>query len=133
MRFYRSIRKKVNTMKILRQLLIIFFICAVCTAVSSFIAFPASVLSLAVLLVLLLANVVKKEHIKETSEFLLSNMAFFFIPAGVKIMEEFSKFSSHIIPILIIIFISTVLTFAASAFTVSIMIKFMNKRKNGEN
>ena len=120
-------------MKILRQLLIIFFICAVCTAVSSFIAFPASVLSLAVLLVLLLANVVKKEHIKETSEFLLSNMAFFFIPAGVKIMEEFSKFSSHIIPILIIIFISTVLTFAASAFTVSIMIKFINKRKNGEN
>lgn len=120
-------------MKILKQILIIFAICSIGTVLNQFIAFPSTVLSLIVLLILLITGIVKTRHIKETADFILSSMAFFFIPAGVKIMDSFSEFSDSLIPILLVILITTVLTFGATALTVAGLMKVMDKNSKEEN
>lgn len=116
-------------MKILRQILIFFTICTAGELLGQYISFPGSVLSLVILLILLLIGIIKTHHIKETAEFLLDNMAFFFIPPSIGIMDSFFKISNSIVPILFIILASTVLTFAATAFTVSGLMKFLNQKK----
>jgi holin-like protein len=120
-------------LKILKQILIIFSVCVAGALAGEYIPFPSSILSLLILLVLLVSGIIKTRHIKETSEFIIENMAFFFIPAGVKIIEHFNEFSESIIPILCIVIITTVLTFAATALTVIALIKIMSRKSVGEN
>ena len=126
-------------MKILRELLIIFAICLVGEVLSALlpIPFPSSVIAMVVLLALLLGKIVRREHIQNTSTFILKNMSFFFIPAGVSLLKEFDQVRGNILPFLIICAVSTVLTFAATAYTVQGVIalqqKIMHKRKENTN
>ena len=68
-------------------------ICAVCLAgvaveaVLPF-AFPASVISKVLLIALLLSGWIKPVHIQRVSGFLVANMAFFFLPSCVGIIEH---------------------------------------------
>ena len=48
---------------------------------------PSSIIGMLLLLLLLLAGVVRTEHIREKSDYLLGNLPFFFIPAGVSILN----------------------------------------------
>ena len=76
-------------MKIILQIGLVLGICLLGEGVSLLlpIPFPGSVLAMIFLFILLLSGLLRPEHIKEKSDFLLKNMAFFFIPAGVGIME----------------------------------------------
>lgn len=73
-------------MKIIKQVGIIFSICCISVLIEQYLpfAFPASVIGMILLFLLLLTGLLKIDHIREKSDFLLANMAFFFIPAGVK-------------------------------------------------
>ena len=118
-------------MKIIIQIAIIFSICWVSQIIEALlpIAFPASVIGMLLLLLLLMTRVLKVDHIREKSDFLLSNMAFFFIPAGVSIINYFDVLASSILPLLAVCVISTVLTFAVTAYAVQLTRKLMNGRK----
>ena len=122
-------------MRILRELLIIFSICLVGQFISELlpIPFPASVLSLVILLLLLISKVFKPHWIQNVSGFLLKNMAFFFIPAGVCIVEQYTALKANILKLLLICLITTFLTFTASAYAVTGTIKLMEKRRSGRN
>ena len=78
-------------MKIIKQIGIVFCVCWVSLAIEKLlpVAFPASVIGMILLLVCLLTGILKMEHIQEKADFLLENMAFFFIPAGVSIINYF--------------------------------------------
>ena len=52
------------------------------------VSFPASVISMILLMVLLLTGAVKERQIQSVSHFLIANMAFFFIPSLVGTMEH---------------------------------------------
>ena len=119
-------------MKIIIQIAIIFSICWISQIVESLlpIAFPASVIGMLLLFLLLMTRVLKVDHIREKSDFLLSNMAFFFIPAGVSIINYFDVLASNILPLLAVCVISTVLTFAVTAWTVRLTRRLMDRRKN---
>ena len=93
-------------------------------------AFPASVISMLLLLLLLLFGVLKVEHIREKSDFLLSNMAFLFIPAGVNVINYFDVLKSSFVQIIIICIVSTVLTFAATAYSIRLTLYIMNRRRS---
>ena len=120
-------------MKILWQLCFLFALCLIGDMASFLLPFPfpSSVISLLILLLLLCTRVVKPEQIRESSEFLLKNMAFLFLPAGVQVMEQFSVIQSQIPVLLFIVAVTLVLTFLASAFTVTIVIRWMEKREKG--
>lgn len=49
-------------------------------------------------------------------------MAFFFIPAGVTIMENYEFLKGSILQLLIICVVTMILTFAATAYTVKAVI-----------
>lgn len=81
------------------------------------------------LFICLLAGVLKIEHIQEKADFLMENMAFFFVPAGVSVMNYFDILKSTLVPFLIICIVSTIITFAATAYSVQFVMKLMNRRK----
>lgn len=84
-------------MKIFRQCIIIFgawFIGEFMNKVLH-LPLPGNVLGMVILLVLLLTGLVKLEHIKEISDFLLDHLAFFFLPAGVGLIASYDKIKDN--------------------------------------
>ena len=116
-------------MKMMYQIGILFGVCLVGQAISVFlpIPFPGSVLSMIILFLLLYFRVIKVDHIRQKSDFLLKNMAFFFIPAGIGILSSFDLIRSSILPLLTIIVVTTILTFGATALTVQGVIALQDK------
>jgi holin-like protein len=90
---------------------------------------PASVLSMLLLLVLFLSGAVNPASLAETTEVLLGNMAFFFLPSGVGILAHLETFRRDIFAFLVICCLTTLLTFAASAFTVALVARMQRRMK----
>ena len=118
-------------MKIIKQFGIIFSLCWLATVIEGLlpIAFPASVIAMLLLLVCLLAGVLKIDHIREKSDFLLANMAFFFIPAGVNVINYLDILKENWLPLLLICVITTVVTFAATAYSVRLVMRLLAGKK----
>ena len=116
-------------LNIIKQIGIIFSICWVSQVVEKLLpfTFPASVIGMVLLLLCLLTGILKIEHIQEKADFLLSNMAFFFVPAGVSIINYFDILKSTAVQLVIICTVSTVITFAVTAWSVKYTMKLVNK------
>lgn len=108
-------------MRVLRQVALIFLICVVCEGISSLLPFPfpGSVLSMIVLFLLFALKWVKPEDIKETSSLLLSNMMLVFVPSFVSIMNYFDVLKYVAVQFLLVIVISTIVTFLVGGAVVS--------------
>lgn len=119
--------------KLLVQIGIVFGICLVGEGISRILpfAFPASVISMILLFLLLLSGALKVEHIREKGDFLLRNMAFFFIPSGVGLIEQADAVRGKVLPLLAVCLITTVLTFAVSAATIRLVSSWQNRLKKG--
>lgn len=117
-------------MKLLIQFGIVFGICWIGEVIASMLpfTFPSSVISMILLLLLLLSRYLKTDHIRQKSDFLLQNMAFFFIPSGVAIMDRLEFLQGSILKIVLVCFITLVLTFAASAYTVMTVMKLQSRK-----
>ena len=116
-------------MKIIRQIGIIFTVCWLSILVEKALpfSFPASVIGMLLLFICLLTGILKIEHIQEKADFLLENMAFFFVPAGVSIINYFDVLESTWIQLVIICVISTVVTFAVTAWSVKLTIRLLSR------
>ena len=112
-------------MKYLRQLMMILSPYVIGTVLQLIfkLPIPGSVIGLILLFLALQIGLIKVEMIEELCEFLLSNMSFFFIPAGVGLMTAFGVLKGKWIPFIIIIVISTCLVWIVTAFVV----KFLRK------
>jgi holin-like protein len=120
-------------MKIILQIAVVFGICWIGSIISSVLPFPfpSSVISMILLFVLLLVGVIRIEHIKEKAEFLKQNMAMFFVPAGVAIMDNYGYVQGKIVPLLFICLVSTIFTFFVTAYTVKGVMWLQNKWRGG--
>ena len=118
-------------MKIIYQIGIIFTLCWASEIIEGLLpfSFPASVIGMILLFILLAFRVLKVEHIREKSDFLLSNMAFFFIPAGVSIISYFGVLKGNVGKLLLICFLTTILTFATTAWTIRGVLRLQNRGK----
>ena len=116
-------------MKIIRQIGIIFTVCWLSILVEKILpfAFPASVIGMILLFICLLTGVLKIEHIQVKADFLLENMAFFFVPAGVSIINYFDVLESTWIQLVVICVISTVVTFAVTAWSVKLTVRLLSR------
>ena len=103
--------------KLLVQIGIVFGICLLGELIAKLLpfVFPSSVISMILLFLLLLSGLLKVEHIREKGDFLLKNMAFFFIPSGVALIEQMDVLKGKIC------LITTILTFMVSAFTIRLV------------
>ena len=107
------------------EIAIIFGICLISEGISSLlpIPFPASVLSMLILLALLLSGVVQDRHIRRTCGFFTSNMAFFFIPPCVGILEHMSTLTAVLIPFLVISIVTTPLVYLVTAWVIQLIMR----------
>lgn len=119
-----------NAMKILSQLTIIFLVSLLGESISLILPFPmpGSIAALGVMLILLFAKVVKEDHIKETSKYILDNIAIFFIPSCVGIIEHLGLLKSSWWKIIIVSSLSFLITFLAAGYTVKAVI-MLTRRK----
>lgn len=122
-------------MKIITQVGIIFGVCWAAQIVEQALpfAFPASVIGMILMFLLLAFKVLKVDHIREKSDFLLGNMAFFFIPAGVSIINYFDVLKDWVFQLIFICIVTTVITFAVTAysmrFVMYLMARFSEKKE----
>lgn len=122
-------------LKIITQVGIIFGVCWVAQIVEQALpfAFPASVIGMILMFLLLAFRVLKVDHIREKSDFLLGNMAFFFIPAGVSIINYFDVLKDWVFQLIFICIVTTVITFVVTAysmrFVMYLMARFSEKKE----
>ena len=75
---------------------------------------PASVYGLALLFLALCLKIVKVEQVKDTGAFLTSILPILFVSPAVGIVEDWGLVSDRLVPILLLLVGSTMLSFAVS-------------------
>lgn len=116
-------------MKILMQIGMIFGLYWISECVEAILPFPfpASVISMLLLLALMLLKIVKMEHIREKTDFVLANLTFFFVPAAASLMNYGDLIMENAVAFLVICGVSTILTFWATATAVRVTRRLMKK------
>ncbi len=112
-------------MKYLRQLMIILatYFAGQILQTLFHLPIPGAVIGLILLFLALQAGVIKVEMIEDVCEFLLSNMSFLFIPAGVGLMTSFEILKGKWLAFGVILVISTLLVWIVAAY----IVKFFRK------
>lgn len=123
--------KEGGFLKILLQIGIVFglYWLSQCVEAALPFDFPASVISLLLLLALLVLRVVKVDHIREKADFLLGNLAFFFIPVSVSIMNYADVIWENAAAFFTVCVVSLALTFAVTAAVVRLTCRLLGKRR----
>lgn len=65
---------------------------------------------------------------REKADFLLENLGFFFVPVSASFMNYIDVLRGNVLPFLVICLVSTVLTFGATAWTVILVRRLMERR-----
>ena len=120
-------------MNIMGELALIFGICLVGEGIAALlpVAFPSSVISMVLLMLLLLTGVVKGSHIQRVSHFLVANMAFFFLPSFVGLLEHLELLKSQLLPLVVIAVVTTPLIYLATGWTVRLLMPLCRKKGGG--
>lgn len=85
---------------------------------------PGSIVGMLLLAAFLEMGWVKLEWVKNISDFLLSNLGFFFVPPGVALMLNFDTIARDFWPITIATLVSTVLVLLSTGWTHQIVRRY---------
>ena len=112
-------------MNIFAEIAIVFGICLFSEGIAKILpfTFPASVIALLILAALLLSRAIRPKHIQRLSGFLVANMAFFFLPSCVGVMEHAPAVLRQLAPFLLISFLTTPLVYLVTGWTVQWLIR----------
>lgn len=125
-------------MKYLRQLAILFAFCIFGDLLSALFLgkIPGNVMGMTLLFILLTFGILKLNQIDQTADFFLKNMAFFFLPACLGILDVLPLIRPQLFAILTVILLTTLITAAATAGTVHLVLYLQARaqlRKGREN
>ena len=117
---------------ILTELSLIFALCLAGEGIAALlpVAFPASVISMLVLLALLMAGIVKPRHIDRVCRFLVANMAFFFVAPCAGIIEHVESLLACLLPFLCAAILTTPLVYAATAWSIQLMLRARRRKES---
>lgn len=93
------------------------------------IAFPGSIMGMLLLAAFLQMGWIKLQWVQGISEFLLSNLGFFFVPPGVALMLYFEVIALQFWSILIATVLSTILVLLATGWTHQFLRRYGRSRK----
>ncbi len=96
---------------------------------------PGSVIGMILLFLALMTRLVKPEDVRPVCDFLTKNMALFFVPAFIGIMEQWGLIRDNFLAWLLVIVISTVLVLLITAFTSDGLASLQDrmKKRRGRN
>ena len=89
---------------------------------------PGSIYGLVLMLILLISGVFQVEQVKTTGDWLLSLMPVMFVGPVVGLIDSFDSYKDFLLPLVIIIPVTTLLTMAVTGRTVQWLIS-LQKRK----
>ena len=120
-------------MKYIKQLLIILLF----TALGELLAYiiplpiPAAIYGLVLLLTTLCTGLLKPEKIAETARFLVSILSVLFVAPAVNILSYWGIIAPKLVPICIIVVVSTVLVFSVSGLVTRVLLGKKGGEDNG--
>ena len=91
---------------------------------------PGSIYGLGLMLLFLSLKVIKIESVREVGEFLIEIMPMMFIPAGVGLLNAWDTLKPVLIPIIVILFVSTIVVMGVSGKVTQTMIEAEERKKN---
>ncbi len=78
---------------------------------------PGSIIGMVLLTISLEIKLIKLHQVEKTADFLIRNMAFFFIPPGVGLMVHLELIADNWLAILVATILSTILVLGVTALT----------------
>ena len=117
-------------MSIIAQAAVVFGLCLISEGLAALIpaALPASVIALLLLGLLLFTKLLKPEHIQQLSSFLVANMAFFFLPSCVEMMEHAPAILRQLLPFLLVVLATTPVVYFVTAWTVQLLVRHSRRK-----
>ena len=122
-------------MNVVGQAALIFGVCLAGEGIAAVlpVKFPASVIALILLTVLLMTRVVKPRHIEGLSKAMLANMALVFVPVCTSVMDKFVYIKPYLLPFLLICVATTPVVFLVTAWTVQLVLKLQRRKGAGRD
>lgn len=127
-------------MRYVKQFVIIIMISFAGELLKEFLPFlvPASIYGLLIMLLLLMTGIIKVEHVKDVSTFLLDVMPVMFIPAAAGLMESWDIMQDILVPAMILCIVGTLLVMVVSGRVTQRLVnmrasKGKDKNSQGEN
>ena len=121
-------------MKFLKQFLIILALSFVGEALKYFLPLPvpASIYGMVLLFILLLTGLVKLEDVQDAGKFLIEIMPLMFIPAGVGLIDSWGELRPILLPVIVLLLVSTVLVMGVSGQVTQQMMHHGKKEDKNE-
>ena len=116
-------------MRYLRQLMVIFSVTCVAEILKYFLPFPipASIYGLVLMFLLLCTGLIRLPQVKETAEFLIEIMPVMFIPAAVGLIESREVLRPILLPVAVIVPVTTVLVMGVTGRTAQTILRRKQK------
>lgn len=121
-------------MKYIKQSIVILLISFFGELLNYFIPLPipSSIYGMILMFILLCIGVIKLNHIKEVSKFLIDIMPMLFIPSAVRIIAQVDQLKSIWLQIIIITIVTTVITMVVTGITSQAIIRTKKRKKVDE-
>lgn len=121
-------------MKYLKQFGIVLFIYILAIGINKLFIplIPPTVIGMLMLFLLLILKIIKLESIREFSDFMLLNLAFFFIPPGVTLIKTWDILKADFFKIFFVVISTTFITMTITGLVVDFLIR-KGEEKNGNN
>lgn len=112
-------------MKYIKQVLIILLFSFVGEILQTVIPLPipAAIYGIVLMLSALCLGLLKPEHIADTAHFLIDLMPLLFVAPAVNILQHWGVIKENLVPIIVIVFSSTVVVFAVSGLVTKLLLK----------
>ena len=119
-------------MKYVRQFVIIMLFTFLGEVLKALLPFPvpASIYGLLALLIALETKLLPLASVRDVGEFFVEIMPLTFIPAGVGLLNAWDTLKPVLIPIIVILFVSTIVVMGVSGKVTQTMIEAEERKKN---
>ncbi len=88
---------------------------------------PSSIIGMLLLTLCLSLRIIKLKYVEGAADFLVKNLGFFFVPAGVALMGYFDLIADQWLPIVVAAAASTVIVLALTGHIHQISRKYFNR------
>lgn len=92
---------------------------------------PASIYGMAILFAALMTGLIKLDAVRDTGRLLIEIMPVMFIPAGVGLMESWGALKPILLPVAIIIVVTSIIAMGATGLLSQCVIRSGKKRGGG--
>lgn len=117
------------SLKLLRQFLIILLLSLVGEGLHALLPLPvpASVYGLVLMLLCLCTGILRLDQVERASDFLIEIMPVMFVPAAVGLTESWEQLRGVLVPMLVIMVLTTVLVMVVTGHVTQFVMKWREK------